>query len=43
MTFVPWEYITKFMFRLLGNYVYGVRKMKFLKAFLAFETFALNG
>lgn len=32
MTFVSWEYILKkIMFRLLGNYVYGVKKMKFLK------------
>lgn len=43
MTLVPWEYITKFMFRLLGNYLYGARKIKFLKAFPAFETLALNG
>lgn len=43
MTFVPLEYIIKFMFRLLCNYVYGVKKIKFLKAFPAFEAFTLNG
>lgn len=30
------------MFRLLGNYVYGVKNMKIKKAFPAFESFALN-